>query len=175
MPRPPNPSLPLVWSALFGLLILIAGPAGAQGLLVEDAEGTSRHEGYYYPPLTGSEVYPARADELPDNSRTRRLGFIVGVTKGQMGREYPPPYAMYAKGAEAEKMIVVALYDGFIGNVYQARALLAQMTAVARDMPLFVDNAVEDYYTFLDLLKLMGFTELTITNGSDFSYQYEIE
>ena len=169
------PSRSLFLSTLLGLLVVIATPVGAQNSSVEDEEAVSRHEGYYYPPLTGTEVYPARADELSDNNKTRRLGFIVGVTKGQMARDYPPPYAMYAKGAEAEKMIVVALNDGFIGNIYQARALLAQMTAVARDMPLFVDNAVEDYYTFLDLLKLMGFTELTITNGSDFSYQYEIE
>lgn len=146
-----------------------------QGGFVEAEEGTSRHEGYYYPPLTSSEIYPARAETLPDTSKSRRLGFIVGVTKGQTAREYPPPYAMYAKGADAEKMIIVSLYDDYIVNLYQARALLAQMTAVSRDLPLFVENRVEDYYTFLDLLKLLGFTELTITNGSTYSHKYEIE
>lgn len=167
--------------SLLALLPLwLAGHAAAQdGIFLADEspeeEEVSRHEGYYYPPLTGTETYPARAETLPGSDRTRRIGFIVGVTKGQMTREYPPTYAMYAKGTESEKMIVVSLSEGFIANIYQARALLAQMTAVARDMPLFVDNHVEDSYTFLDLLKLLGFTELTITNGQDYSYQYLIE
>ena len=154
--------------------LIATGAAHAQETAFEE-EGTSRHEGYYYPPLTGSEIYPARADTLPGSDRTRRIGFIVGVTKGQMNRAYPPRYAIYAKGAEAEKMIIVSLGQGFISNVYQARALLAQMTAVARDLPLFVENRVEDYYTFLDLLKLMGFTELTISDGATYSYRYEID
>lgn len=159
---------------LLALFVAMGGAAAQEGGFAEN-EGTSRHEGYYYPPLTGSEVYPARADTMPDTSKSRRLGFIVGATKGQMARGYPPAYAMYAKGAEAEKMIIVSLYEDFIVNIFQARALLAQMTAISRDLPLFVENRVEDYYTFLDLLKLLGFTELTITNGSTFSYQYEIE
>lgn len=155
------------------LCFAFAGPALSQDAPAQ--EGESRHEGYYYPPITGRETYPARADTLPDSGRSRRLGFIVGVTKGQMTRQYPPPYSMFAKGTDAEKLIIVSLSDGFISNIYQARALLSQMTSVARDMPLFVENQVEDTYTFLDLLKLMGFTELTITNGDSYSYRYDIE
>ncbi len=171
----PNLSPAAFVALLLSLLVAVGGAAAQEGGFTENNEGTSRHEGYYYPPLTGSEVYPARADTMPDTSKSRRLGFIVGATKGQMTRDYPPTYAMYAKGGEAEKMIIVSLYEDHIVNIYQARALLAQMTAISRDLPLFVENRVEDYYTFLDLLKLLGFTELTITNGSTFSYQYEIE
>jgi len=166
---------PMVAFAVISIVAASAQAQSQQGGFVESEEGSSRHEGYYYPPLTSSEVYPARAETMPDTSKSRRLGFIVGVTKGQTAREYPPTYAMYAKGADAEKMIIVSLYQDFIVNLYQARALLAQMTAVSRDLPLFVENRVEDYYTFLDLLKLLGFTELTITNGLTYSHKYEIE
>ena len=54
------------------------------------------------------------------------------------------------------------------------RALLAQLTARARQTPLFVQYRVEDRFTFLDLLKLLGFEQLTVTDGDTFAHQIEI-
>ena len=140
----------------------------------QDQDG-DRHEGYYYPPVTSEEVYPARATSLPDSDRLRRIGFVIGVTQHQLNLPFPPQWAMYAKGAEAEKLIIVALNDGALATLYQARAMLAQMTSVARSTELFVQVGVEDYYTFLDLLALMGFRQLTISDGRTYAHQYVIE
>ena len=155
---------------------VIALFAGAfAGLCAAPAVAQDRHAGYYYPPVTSQETYPARAPVLPDSDRLRRIGFIVGLTRQQLARDYAPEIAIFAKGAEAEKIIIVALNNDAIATLYQARGLLAQLTAVARSTPIFIENRVEDTYTFLDLLRLLGFRQLTISDGHSYAHQIKIE
>ena len=83
--------------------------------------------------------------------------------------------AIFAKGAEAEKLILVSLQDGRVDTLYRARAVFANLTSVARVLPIFADYGVQDYFTFFDLAKMMGFSQITITNGRDFAHQVFIE
>ena len=82
---------------------------------------------------------------------------------------------MFAKGDEAEKLIIIALGDQSIATIYQARALLAQLTAVARASDFFRELGVESYFTFFDLAKMLGFKRLTISDGIGFTHRVEIE
>ena len=134
-----------------------------------------RHEGYYYPEVTSQETYVARADTMPDATRARRLAFVIGMTAEQQVQPFPPQWAVFAKGTEAEKLIIVSLSRDYLVTLYQARGLLAQMTAMARATPFFIESGVEDHYTFLDLLKLMGFRQLTVSDGQTFAHQILIE
>src|SRR5690606_34136423 len=84
----------------------------------------SHHEGYYYPPPTTTETYTARVVTLPDSNRERRIGFVTGMTQQLLGGKYAPSYAVFAKGDEAEKLIIVGLVDGELNSVYRMRALL---------------------------------------------------
>jgi len=145
----------------------------ALGAPPQSAAQVDRHAGYYYPAPT-SEVYISRARPLPDADRARRIAFITGITGEQLSRPHPPQYAIFAKGASAEKMIIVALNDGAIASLYQGRALLAQLTAIARTTPFFRDMAVEDYFTFFDLAKLLGFTRITISDGKSYAHRIEL-
>ncbi len=134
-----------------------------------------RHEGYYYPSITSREVYGARASTLKDATRATRIGFVTGLTQQQLGKPYAPPFALFAKGERAEKLIIVSLGDHGFRSIYQARALLAQLTAVSRTTPLLREMQVEELYTFFDLLKLMGFEQLTISDGETFAHQVILE
>ena len=156
-----------------GFLMLLATLTA--GLFPPAAEADDRHEEYYYPTVTSRETYPARAITLPDSNRARRIGFVVGVTRQQLAQDYPPEVAIFTKGAEAEKMIIVALNRDAISSLYQARGMLAQMTAIARSTEVFIDNRVEDSYTFLDLLKLLGYEQLTVSDGHSYAHQILIE
>jgi len=49
------------------------------------------------------------------------------------------------------------------------------MTAVARSTEVFIQNRVEDTYTFLDLLKLLGYQQLTVSDGHSYAHQFTIE
>lgn len=152
------------------LAVLLAGPAAAQSSADED-----RHAGYYYPEISSTETYVARARSMDDTSREKRIGFVVAHTLSQAQRPYPPRYALFAKGEDAEKLIIVGLHDETFATLYRARAVLAQMTALARSSELFRTLAVEDYFTFFDLLKMLGFTQLTVSDGDTYAHQVSIE
>jgi hypothetical protein len=151
--------------------ILVWGLGAAPALAQED----DRHAGYYYPEPTTTEVYEARAYTLPEASRKVRIAFVTGITNEQNKAPYPPQAAIFAKGSEAEKLIIVALEDGRIDTLYRARAIFAQMTAVARLLPVFTELGVDDLYTFFDLAKMLGFEQITISNGREFAHQISIK
>lgn len=134
-----------------------------------------RHAGYYYPEPASRESYEARAATLPDASRKRRILFVTELTNQMMNNPYPPPFAVFAKGAEAEKMIITSLYAGSYDTLYRMRGLLALLSARARSTPIFTEYQVEDLFTFLDLLKLLGFEQLTVTDGDVFAHQIRVE
>jgi hypothetical protein len=134
----------------------------------------ARHAGYYYPVPTSGEKYKARSVKLARANRVTRLGFVTGITKQQRGRSYPPRFAIFAKGDAAQKLIIIGLDEGTFSSLYRARAALAQMTAMARLTPLFKELGVQDYFTFFDLTKLLGFSDITISDGETWSHRIEI-
>ena len=137
-------------------------------------DSSTRHAGYYYPEPTSGEIYVARTETWPETSRARRIGFVTALTQRQLGFAYAPPFAIFAKGDEADKMIIVALGDRGFRSLYQARGVLAQLTTVSRTSQIFRDLGVEDYFTFFDLAKLLGFQLITVTDGESFAHQIDI-
>ncbi len=149
-----------------------AAPASGAAAEGEEADSDEdRHSGYYYPPLTTQEEYVARAQSLLEANRSVRVAFVTGLALDQAKRGYPLPYALFAKGSEAEKLIVVALIDGPFDTLYRARAMLTNLTAEARLLPLIKDNGVEDWFTFYDLAVLLGFTQITVSDGKSWTHQ----
>lgn len=159
------------FAALLAAAIIIAAPGAA----VAEEHKVDRHAGYYYPPVTSSETYEARAATMPDADRSQRLKFINNLTEQILSRPYPPEYAIFAKGDEAQKLIIVGQQPGAIGTIYRARALLATLTAVARTSRLFNEFGVQEYFTFFDLARLFGFERITISDGESFSHQIFLE
>jgi hypothetical protein len=141
---------------------------------VEVANAQDRHAGYYYPHPGNVEVYQSRAKELPNVNRTTRIGFVTGLTAQQSEQPYPAQTAIFAKGDGAQKLIIVSLTDGRINTLYRARAVLALLTAMARTTEIFQKFRVETVFTFLDLCKMLGFKQLTISDGVTFSHQFKI-
>lgn len=140
-----------------------------------DEMGRDRHIGYYYPEPAQIEIYKARAQTQPDADRGRRIDFVVAIVNGMLARPYAPPFSIFVKGDEAEKLIIVSNVPEQLNTVYRARALLASLTSVARTTPFFRAYGVEDLFTFFDLLKLMGFERITVSDGDTFAHQVNIE
>jgi hypothetical protein len=151
---------------LCGLLALAPAAALAQ----ED-----RHSGYYYPEPGSREVYRARAQTLADANRRLRVGFVTAASQAMAARAYAPRFALYAKGEAAEKLLIVGLVDGPLDTLFRARAVLADLTAMARTLPIFSEFGVQDWFTFFDLAKLMGFKQITVSDGRGFAHQVAIE
>jgi hypothetical protein len=143
---------------------------GANALHAQDTQ-----QGYYYPKPSVVETYQARVATLADSDRSRRLGFVTALSKEFDARPYPPNYLVYAKGDDADKLIITGMVDGQLNTVYRTRALLADLTASARLTQFFQQNSISDYATFLDFLKLLGFKEVTVTDGKAFAQQIHIQ
>jgi hypothetical protein len=153
---------------LAGGAVLIAAAGAAT------AQEKDRHAGYYYPPPTVSESYQAEATTMRDASRVRRIGFVTIIVNKSLTAAYPPPYVMFVKGDQAEKLIIVGMGD-YLAGVYQARALLAQLTAQARSTDVFKQVDRDFRLTFLDLLKMLGFEQVTVSDGKHYTLQITIK
>jgi hypothetical protein len=160
-------SLPLLF-ALLGVALL--GFAGGPARADEPDQET-----YYYPKLTSSEVFVSRAKVLNDSTRQRRLGFINGLAQQLNALPYPPQFIIFAKGDDAEKLIVIGMQDDGVNSIYRARAVFAQLTTMARASALFKDLAVEELFTFYDLARMLGFARITVSDGKNFSHQVTLQ
>ncbi len=138
------------------------------------AQSGDRHVGYYYPAPTTTEIYDARVPVLPGSDRKRRVGFVTVMTNEMLKNPYPPQFAIFAKGAEAEKLIITALGSDSYDTLFRARGLFAMLTAVARGTPFFQEQPDADRFTFFDLAKLLGFEQITYTDGADFAHQIKL-
>ena len=162
----------VTWRRALGL-IAGAGLAAVLGQAAA-AQEKDRHAGYYYPPVTVTESYDAEATPLAGANRVRRVGFITILANKALTAAYPPPYAIFVKGTDGEKLIIVGMGD-YIASIYQARGLLAQLTAQARTTEVFKSVDAENRLTFLDLLKMLGFEQVTVSDGKTFTLQIAIK
>jgi hypothetical protein len=147
--------------ALMTVGLVYAVPVSAQ----------DRHAGYYYPEPKTEETYTARARTLPESDRDRRLGFVVAFMAEMVAEAAPQRYVLFAKGTDAEKLIIVALDDQAFATLYRARAVLATLTSRVRASPLFAELGVQNLFTFYDLAKLIGFKQITISDGRAWSHR----
>lgn len=150
-----------------GLAALLAASGAA-------AQEKDRHAGYYYPPPTVTESYQPEATTISGASRVRRIGLISAITNRSANASFAPTYLMFVKGADAEKLIIIGMGD-YVSNIFQARALLAQLTAQARFTEAFKEVDAEHRLTFLDLLKMLGFDQVTVSDGKSFTLQIAIK
>lgn len=152
----------------FILIVLVAVAVAAGDAVAQPAD---RHEEYYYPKVSSRETYVSRARVMDDSDRPRRLGFVSGLTQQLADMPYAPTYAIFAKGGEADRLIIVAYGEGQLNTIYRARALFASLTSLSRLTTLFRELEVEEIFTFFDLCKLLGFRTITISDGSQFAHQ----
>ena len=134
-----------------------------------------RYIGYYYPKPTTVENYTSAMQTIAGAERAQRVQFVTVVSQGTIQSAYRVPYSVFVKGDKAEKLIIVGLQPGELNSIYRVRAILANMTTMSRLSPFFQERTVAEDATFFDLLKLLGFKELTITDGEKLTHQVTIK
>jgi hypothetical protein len=139
------------------------------------AAGEDRYIGYYYPKPTSTETFESTMQTIAGAERAQRIQFVTVVSQGTIQSAYRVPYAVFAKGEKGDRMIIVGMQQGELNTVYRMRALLANMTTMSRLSPFFQERTVAEDATFFDLLKLLGFRELTITDGEKTTLQVTIK
>ncbi|PVB61573.1 hypothetical protein DCO57_11555 [Labrenzia sp. 011] len=148
-------------------------PGLAAGTL--PAAAFDAHAGYYYPEPQTREVYVSGLAAAPDTGKKSRAAFVIGLAGQQQERNHIIGYHLFAKGTDLEKLIIVATGDGQYDTLYRLRALLASLTSMARSTEIFARSDQPQDLNFLDFCKLIGFTQVTLSNGRDVAHQIAVQ
>jgi len=135
------------------------------------AQSIDTYEKYYYPKITSQEVFSRVLLIPPKSDKDVRIGFATSITQAQLAAPESPRFVIFAKGKEAKKLIIIALDDNIFKTLYRARALLAQLTSNLRGNKFLSKQNLTDEGTFYDLLQLMQFESLVISDGETWSHE----
>ncbi|WP_305988261.1 hypothetical protein [Roseibium sp. MMSF_3544] len=155
----------------FALAIAVAGLTFAP----TDVAASDSHAGYYYPTPQTHEVYISELPTARDAQKRSRAAFVIGLAAQHAKQNHAAGYHLFAKGGDLEKLIIVATGDGQYDTLYRMRALLASLTSLARSTELFARSNHPHELNFLDFCKLIGFTQVTVSNGKDIAHQIKIQ
>ena len=64
-----------------GLAMAMAVVGSLKALADDTTANDDNHANYYYPPPQTTETYEARVQTLAESDRSRRIGFVTGLTK----------------------------------------------------------------------------------------------
>ncbi|WP_340108105.1 hypothetical protein [Pikeienuella sp. HZG-20] len=135
------------------------------------AAAEDQYANYYYPPVTSEETFARTLTPGQISNREVRVNFVTAITKAQLAAPESPRYVLFEKGADSDRLIVVALDDEVFRTLFRARALLAQMTSNLRGTEFFREQNLDLEGTFYDILQVMGFTSLVISDGSEWAHR----
>lgn len=168
-------------TAAAALAALGIGCAGCQTAGAERGAATASDPvgipaGYLYPAPNGSEVVSSIvADTLETPPFEVRVQLVTRLTQLLGARPYPPLALPATEGDDQTTLVFLDSGGLDVSTPYEARAMVAQMSAAVRNNPLFEQYGVENYARIFDLLKIVGFERVVITNGDDFAYMFIIE
>ncbi len=134
-----------------------------------------RYVGYYYPQVTSTEAFDRVIRTAGVASKEVRVDFITQLTKAQLAAPMAPQYAFFTKGQGASELIVVGLDDQTFKTLYRARGVMAQMTANVRSSPIFAGQNLQFVATFYDLLQILEFDTLILSDGETWSHKVEFK
>ncbi|MBW4707639.1 hypothetical protein KX928_07555 [Roseobacter sp. YSTF-M11] len=130
-----------------------------------------RYVGYYYPEVTSEEDFDRVVRASQGAGKAVRIDFVNVLTAAQLEAPESPRFVFFAKGEGSKTLVLVALDDEVFSTLYRARALLAQLTVSVRRGGFFRQEELQYVATFYDLLQLMQFDELVISDGQSWAHR----
>ena len=154
--------------AALALALLAAAPPAA-------AQAPAAGERYYHPPVTSEETFARDLIEGPRAGKAEREGFVTVVTRAQLDAPANPTFSLFAKGGASRRLYMIALSDDEFRSLFRARAVLAQLTYNLRATPFFRERGIAADATFFDVLQLLGFESLVVSDGLDWAHRINFE
>ena len=134
-----------------------------------------RYVGYYYPDITSEEVFDRVVRSPGIATKAVRVDFLTQLTKAQLAAPEAPQYAFFAKGTDSSELIIIGLDDQTFKTLFRARAVMAQMTANVRSSPIFAGESLQFVATFYDLLQILEFDSLVLSDGETWAHKVEFK
>lgn len=130
-----------------------------------------RYAGYYYPEISTEETFDRVARASQGASKAVRVDFVNVLTTAQLEAPESPRFVFFAKGESSSTLILIGLDDEIFSTLYRARALMAQLTVSVRRGGFFRQEELQYVATFYDLLQMMQFDELVISDGDSWAHR----
>lgn len=147
------------------IALFLAGAVAAQ----------DRYAGYYYPEISSEETFDRVVRASQGAGKAVRIDFVNVLTTAQLEAPESPRFVFFAKGEGATTLMLIGLDDDIFATLYRARALLAQLTVSVRRGGFFRQEDLQYVVTFYDLLQLLQFDELVISDGKSWSHRVNFE
>ncbi|MFK7745347.1 MAG: hypothetical protein AB8B47_09845 [Roseobacter sp.] len=135
------------------------------------ANAEDRYVGYYYPEVSTEETFDRVVRTSQGAGKAVRIDFVNVLTTAQLEAPESPRFVFFTKGEASKTLLLVALDDEVFSTIYRARAILAQLTVSVRKGGFFRTEELQYVATFYDLLQLMQFDELIISDGENWAHQ----
>lgn len=148
------------------LIAVLAALVLAGAVAAED-----RYVGYYYPEVSSEETFDRVVRASQGAGKAVRIDFVNVLTTAQLEAPESPRFVFFTKGEAAKTLILVALDDEVFSTIYRARAIMAQLTVSVRKGGFFRTEELQYVATFYDLLQLMQFDEVVISDGQNWSHR----
>ena len=140
-------------------------------MLATTVAAQDRFAGYYYPDVASEEVFDRVVRTSEGADKAVRIDFVNILTTAQLEAPESPRFVFFTKGNDAKTLILVALDDEVFSTIFRARALLAQLTVSVRKGGFFKQEDLQYVATFYDLLQLMQFDELIVSDGTSWAHR----
>jgi hypothetical protein len=134
-----------------------------------------RYAGYYYPEISSEETFDRVVRASQGAGKAVRIDFVNVLTAAQLEAPESPRFVFFAKGEASKTLILIGLDDEILATLYRARALLGQLTVSVRRGGFFRREDLQYVVTFYDLLQLLQFDELVISDGKSWAHRVNFE
>lgn len=130
--------------------------------------------GYFYRSPTVTETYTPSTLTLIDANERQRNRFVAGIVNAMLARPHPLSFALFPIGDDATELVIVSRQDGQLDTPYRARAMLEVMNVLTRSSRFVSSLGLDDGVGFLDMLHMLGFAGITISNGAGYTHHFMI-
>ena len=141
-------------------------------LIFGDAEGKELAGYQFYPTPKGIENYKSRRRVLSNTQNKTRIVFVNNILRSFFQRGAQERVLVFAKGKNAENMIIMDSVDGNLSTIFKVRAFIEVLPVLLRNTPIYRKFKNNEIPPFLDLAKMNGFKTVTFTDGDKYSYKF---
>ena len=126
----------------------------------------------FYPTPKVIENYKSRRRVLTSTQNKTRIAFVNNILRAFIHRDAKERVFVFAKGKNAENMIIMDSVNGNLNTIFKVRAFIEVLPVLLRNSPIYRKFKNSEIPPFLDLAKMNGFKTITFTDGDKYSFRF---
>jgi hypothetical protein len=126
----------------------------------------------FYPTPKVIENYKSRRRVLTGTQNKTRIAFANNILRAFIHRDVKERVFVFAKGKNAENMIIMDSVNGNLNTIFKVRAFIEVLPVLLRNTPIYRKFKNSEIPPFLDLAKMNGFKTVIFTDGDKYSFRF---